>query len=198
MLAHCLLTVLEAVSNAMTSTADWTLPTGVRKLFQGSKTFWRTRATLDIWVFRHCNLTLGADTGSGTLEIAMLRTDSPQEDFPRIYLRYERVRRAVKEEEFQELLKQKKEVIIRKKLAVDLAALSQEAGEELVVKYVLAHIHSERDPENSQKVTAVYKQTLTGDEQLSRDDRMVCDKPTALVPIALPKNKTTRYADSSS
>ena len=143
-------------------------------IYEGSKTMWRQRITLDIYIVRHKFLQV--------VEIICF-SPSIQKEANRIYVSQASFKNKLSPNELDEKMKKRMEVFIRQKKPLIRDELLQAELDEQVTEYIVSRINI--------KDTKNFEVTLSS--QFSCQDDIVCEIPECMEPLQISFSKTSTY-----
>jgi hypothetical protein len=161
---------------------------GFEVLFDGSKSFWKTRSNLDILIASHKKQLC--------IEIVCYNAEIGVET--RIYLSSMLLSTKIdpNSEDFVSKLNSKKEVFNRQKKAYVAADVTKEVYNELMLNYIMQRLNVVSEGVDLTKELKMTIQPQSNDTCSPEDSTkvdFVIQKPTALVPVQVTYQKKARY-----
>ena len=143
-------------------------------IYEGSKTMWRQRITMDIYIVRHklCQI----------VEI-ICYSPAVDQEANRIYVSQGLFKNKLSPNDLEEKMKRRMEVFIRQKKPLIHDELLQLELDEQITQYIISRINL-RDSEK-------FEITLSG--QFSCEDDIICEKPENMESFPIKFLKTSRY-----
>lgn len=159
----------------------------VSVIFDGAKSFWKTRTNLDVLIVEHSkqlcyelivyNATIGVEA-------------------PRIYLSSLLLAQKIDQAELQARVADKKEALTRAKKTFNAAELSKEVAYGLISQYILARLSIPNDlPEGTLTVMLM---PCTGDKIVDVDTQrldVICEKPNLTIPLQVARQKNSTASE---
>ena len=144
-------------------------------LFDGDKTFWSQKCKLDVFIVLH--------TRHHCIEMACFEATSSTE-LPRVYLDYVTCKAKIRFEEFNSLLKKKREDYHLHRKRLTNKSIETESWYELVTDFILSHL----DVAVNNETSVFLFGTPMGSEP---DGAIFRKKPSGLEPVAVRRNRPT-------
>ena len=143
-------------------------------IYEGSKTMWRQRTTMDIYIVRHKLLQI--------VEI-ICYSPSVDQEANRIYVSQALFKKRLSPNDLEEKMKIRMEVFIRQKKPLIHDELLQSELDEQITQYIISRINL-KDSE---------KFEVTLSSQFICEDDIICEKPEKLEPLPITFLKTSTY-----
>lgn len=144
-----------------------------KMIYEGSKTFWRHRLTLDLYIVYHKMFHI--------LEIISFHS---QESFeaPRIYVPYPFVVNKLDSIELRDKIHHRKEYFHRKKNTVDERTIFDEVVEDMITHLITSRINVKKTQADSTSYELILS---NGKADGAVDESILCDKPLDLQPLQI-------------
>ncbi|RYH05912.1 hypothetical protein EON65_43550 [archaeon] len=148
----------------------------VEVIFEGSKTYWKARTTLEILIAFHLK--------QACYEVIVFHPDVGKEA-PRIYLSAPILASKIDQKELQQRIADKKEAFIRSKKPANQVQITKECLEALIVQFVLNRLNIILGTAPEDFSMAILPQTgdVIEDEEKRRMDVELARKPDNVVPL---------------
>jgi hypothetical protein len=152
-----------------------------RQIFEGGKTLWRERLTLDVNIIDYARFEC--------YEVIVSNNETHAELSPRLYLSKEILLKKIQStEEYDERLKSKSEALLRRKEQLNVPELMNEVNNQMVAQYIMARIayHQADDMMGSNHIVL---QALHDDivNHFTKKLFVEIDRPKDLLPTSMKK-----------
>jgi len=163
----------------------------VETIFEGSKTYWKSRTNLEIVMICH--------TKYHTIEVLVFHPDIGKES-PRLYLNSLLLAGKIDQNDLQQKLAEKKEAIIRQRKPVNAQQLTKELLNNAIAQYVMSRLQFVMETED--QPFRVFLVPMTGDVIVDQEKQLldiIVPMPPNLEPVQsnFQKKLTTQDIDSA-
>ena len=150
-------------------------------IYDGSKTFWRQRLTVDIYVIKHSTLQI--------LEVVYFLPHTSSE-VPRVYVSISALLAYLDEREIKEKFNSRKEVLIRQRKPIDNNTILQKVTDDLAIAFLVSKIDLQSVSADHGYQIVIESKYHNGDDNHTNGS-FFCAKPSNLEPLVIKHNAST-------
>lgn len=164
--------------------ASYICSNDVKVIYEGSKTLWRLRLSIDIYMINHKRFHV--------IEIVCYNPVQ-QVEAPRLYLSPAKLRRKLDSKEIEEKIKIRNEFLVRQKKFIPNEEIVEEVMEDQLINYVVSKLNvtTMSDNRNAQFEVSLPQVMDHSNPSLSTADEIFCLKPDELQPLQIVYKKMT-------
>lgn len=155
----------------MPSTKRYVCTDDVRVIYEGSKSFWRLRLAIDIYIVKH--------SAFQVLELICFNPQTSIESH-RIYIQILSLSQAIDAEEIENKVNERKEYLHRQKKEIEYNSVLETVLEDLMVSYLTARVNV---LDQSEPLNIIVTEKIG--HYLPSMASFVCDKPPNLKPFEI-------------
>jgi len=165
--------------------SDYSCDDNVKMIYEGSKTLWKQRITIDIYIVSH-----------KLFQVLEIISFSPQQgiESSRIYISLPAISNKFDPNEIEEKTRTRKEYNARQRRPLQEDTIKDLVTEDLVVQYILPRVNineSKTNKEESFDVIIIERSRDSLDKRNATEVSILVDKPDELIPLQIFHNKLT-------
>lgn len=146
---------------------------GLEVIYEGSKTFWKTRTTVDILIVSHPK--------QNCFELIAYNAEKGNEA-PRVYVNAILLSTKLDQNEIKLKVEEKKESSIRQKKATNVAQIQKEIATQAIIQFITSRFQISEDPAQGLRI---FLSAMSGDivNEQTKELDFVMSMPQSLTPI---------------
>jgi len=172
-----------------TKKSEYTCSDNVKMIYEGSKTLWRQRITIDVYIVSH-----------KLFKVFEVICFSPQQgvESSRIYISLLAISEKFNPDELEEKIRIRKEYNRRQRRPLEEHTIKDHVIEDLVVQFILPRVNINEKTQNLEEnfdVVIIERSRDSLDNLNKAETSVLVDKPDGLIPLQILHNKLTSVED---